>query len=101
MEADFRAEALLAAVALVVAAISVEALAPRQPYTAVAFEEHQSPGEHTLPGEALADQMSDLDSIMVVIACLPCGRRDSVDQSEDPQGRTSAGPLQLLGNQTA
>jgi hypothetical protein len=101
VEAVFTAEVLLAAVALVVAAISVEALAARQPYTAVAFEEHQLPVEHTLPAEALAGQVPDLGSIMVVIACLPCDRRDSVDQSVDPQGRTSAGPLQLLGNQTA
>ena len=70
VEADFTAEVLLAAVALVVAAMSVEALAPRQPYTAVAFEEHPSPGGHTLPEEALADQVPDLDSTMVAIACL-------------------------------
>ena len=101
MEADFTAEVLLAAVALVVAAISVAALAPRQPFTAVVFEEHQSPGVHTLAAEVLADQVSDLASIMVVIAYLPCGRRDSLDQSVGPQGRMSAGPLQLLGNQTA
>ena len=102
MEADFTAGVLLAAVALVVvAAISVEALAPRQPYTAVAFEEHQLPGVHTLLAEALAGPLPDPGSIMVVIACLPCGRRDPLAQSAGPQDRTSAGPLQLLGNQTA
>ena len=101
MEAVFTAEVLLAAVALVVAAISVEALAPRQPYTAVAFEEHQSPVEHTLPAEMLADQVPHLDSIMAVIACLPCDRRDSLAQSGGPPGRISAALLQLLGNQTA
>lgn len=94
------AEVLLAAVAQVVAAISVEALALRQPSTAVVFEEPQSAGVHTLPAEVLAAQVSHLDSIMVVIACLPCGRRDSRAQSVDPQGRMSAGPLQPLGNQT-
>jgi hypothetical protein len=70
VEADFTAEVLLAAVALVVAAISVAALAPRQPFTAVAFEEHQLPGVHTLPAEVLVDQVPDLDSTMVAIACL-------------------------------
>ena len=101
MEADFTAEVLLAAVALVVAAISVEALAPRQPFTAVVFEEPQSAGVHTLPAEVLADQVSHLDSIMVVIACLPCGRREPLAQLAGPQDRTWAGLLQLLGNQTA
>jgi hypothetical protein len=99
-EADFTAEVLLAAVALAVAAMSVEALAPRQPYTAVAFGEHPSPGEHTLPAEALAGQVPDPGSIMVVIACLSCGRRDPLAQSGGPQDRTSAGPMQLFGNQT-
>jgi hypothetical protein len=70
VEAVFTAEVLLAAVALVVAAIPAAALAPRQPYTAVVFEEHQLPGGHTLPVEVLADQVPDLDSIMVAIACL-------------------------------
>jgi hypothetical protein len=70
VKADFTEEVLLAAVALVVPAISVEDLVPRQPSMAVAFEEHQSPGEHTLPAEALAGQVPDLGSIMVVIACL-------------------------------
>ena len=101
VEADFTAEVLLAAVALVVAAIPVEALAPRQPYTAVAFEEHPLPGVHTLPAEALAGPLPDPGSIMVVIACLPCGPRDPLAQSAGPQDRTSAGLLQLLGNQTA
>ena len=101
MEADFTAEVLLAAVALVVAAISVAALAPHQPSTAVGFEEHQSPGVDTLPAEVLVDQVSHLDSIMVVIACLPCGRRDSLAQLGGLPGRISAALLQLLGNQTA
>ena len=70
VEADFTAEVLLAAVALVVAAISAEALAPRQLFTAVAFEEHQLFGVHTSPAEVLADRVPRLDSIMVVIACL-------------------------------
>ena len=98
--ADFMAEVLLAAVALVVAAISAAALALRQPSTAVAFEEHQSAGVHTLPAEVLADQVPHLDSIMVVIACLPCDRRDSLAQSVNPQRPISPDPLQLLGNQT-
>jgi hypothetical protein len=70
VEADFTAEVLLAAVALVVAAISVAALAPRQLSTAVVFEEHQSPGVHTSRVEVVADQVPHLDSIMVAIACL-------------------------------
>ena len=101
VEADFTAEVLLAAVALVVAAISVAALAPRQPFTAVVFEEHQSAGVHTLPAEVLADQVPHLDSIMVVIACLPCDHKDSLAQSGGPPARMSAALLQLLGNQTA
>ena len=100
-EADFTAEVLVAAVPLVVAAMLVEALGPRQRYTAVAFEERPSLGEHTLPAEVLAGQVPDPGSIMVVIACLPCGRRDPLAQSAGRQDRTSAGPLQLLGNQTA
>jgi hypothetical protein len=100
VEADFTAEVLLAAVALVVAAISAVALALRQPSTAVAFEEHQSPGVHTLPAEVLADQVPHLDSIMVVIAYQPCDRRDSVAQSVDLRRPISPDPLQLLGNQT-
>ena len=58
------------------------------------------PGVHTLPAEVLADQVPHLDSIMVVIACLPCDRRDSLAQSVDPRRPISPGPLQLLGNQT-
>jgi hypothetical protein len=88
------AEVLVAAAALVVAAISAAALAPRRPSTVAAFEEHQSPGVHTLPAEVLADQVSHLDRIMVVLACLPCGRRDSLAQSVGPQGRMSADRLQ-------
>jgi hypothetical protein len=87
-------EVLVAAAALVVAAISAAALAPRRPSTVAAFEEHQSPGVHTLPAEVLADQVSHLDRIMVVLACLPCGRRDSLAQSVGPQGRMSADRLQ-------
>jgi len=95
----------VAAATLVVAAVSVAllvaALARRQLSTGEAFEEHQSPGEHTLPAEMLADQVPHLDSIMVVLACLRCGRRDSLAQSGGPPGRISAALLQLLGNQTA
>ena len=69
--ADFTAEVLLAVVALAVAAISAAALAPRQASMVVAFEQHRLSAVHTLPAEALADQVPHLDSIMVVIACLP------------------------------
>jgi hypothetical protein len=55
VEADFMAEVLLAAAALVVAAISVAALAPRQPSTVVAFKQHRLSGVHTLPAEVLED----------------------------------------------
>ena len=101
MEADFTAEVLLAAVALVVAAISAAALAPRQASMVVAFEQHRLSAVHTLPAEALAGQVPDPGSIMVVIACLQCGRREPLAQLAGPQDRTLAGPLQLLGNQTA
>ena len=95
--------AAILAVAAASVALLVAALGPHQLSTAVAFEEHRLSvtAGHTLRAEALAGQVPDLGSIMVAIACLRCGRRDSVDQSVDPQGRTSAGPLQLLGNQTA
>jgi hypothetical protein len=98
------AEAVAAAtlaVAAVSGALLVAALAPRQPSTVVAFEEHQLSGVHTLAAEVLADQVPHLDSIMVVLACLPCDRRDSLAQPLGPQGRMSADPLWLLGNQTA
>lgn len=55
------AEALLAAVTLVVAVVSVAllvaALAPRQLSTGAAFEQHRlsAAAVHTLPEEALAD----------------------------------------------
>jgi hypothetical protein len=93
-------EVLVAAAALVVAAISAAALAPRRPSTVAAFEEHQSPGVHTLPAEVLADQVPHLDFIMAALARLPCGRRDSLVRWVGPQDRMSADPLQLLGNQT-
>jgi hypothetical protein len=89
---------LVAAAAL--GALLAAALAPRQPSTVAAFEQHRLSGAHTLPAEVLVDQASHLDPIMVVLACLPCVRRGSLAQSVDPQGHMSAGPLQLLGNQT-
>jgi hypothetical protein len=82
------------AVAAVSAALLVAALAPRQPSTVAALELHRLSAVHTLPAEVLADQVSHLDSIMVVIACLPCGRRDSPAQSVRPQDRMSTGPRQ-------
>ena len=45
----------------------VAALAPRQASTAAAFEQHRLSAVHTLPAEVSADQVSHLDSIMVVI----------------------------------
>ena len=99
------AEASVAAATLAVAAVSadllVAALAPRQPSTVAAFEQHRLSAVHTLPAEVLADQVSRLDPTMVVLACLPCGRRDSPAQSVRPQDGMSTGPPQLLGNQTA
>ena len=88
-------------VAAVLGALLVGALAPRQLSTGEAFEEHRLSGVRTLPAEASADQVSHLDFIMVVIACLLCGRGDSLVQSVRRQGRMSADQLQLLGNQTA
>jgi len=75
------------AVAAVSAASLVGALALRQPSTVAAFEQHRLSGVHTLPAEVLADQVSHLDPIMVLLACLPCGRRDSRAQSGRPQDR--------------
>jgi hypothetical protein len=89
------------AVAAVSAALLVAALAPRQPSTVAALELHRLSAVHTLPAEVLADQVSHLDSIMVVLGWLPCGRRDSLAQSLRPQDLMSAGPPQLLGNQIA
>jgi hypothetical protein len=95
----------VAAATLAVAAVSadllVAALALRQPSTVAASAEHRLSAVHTLAAEVSADQVSHLNSIMVVIACLPCGRRDSPAQSVRPQDRMSTGPPQLLGNQTA
>jgi hypothetical protein len=71
-------------------ALLAEALAPRQLSTVAAFEQHRLSGVHIIPAEVWADQVSHLDRIMVVIACLPCGRRDSPAQSVGPQGRMSA-----------
>jgi hypothetical protein len=89
------------AVAAVPGALLVGVLAPRLLSTVAAFELHRLSGVHTLPAEVLADQVSHLDSIMVVIACPPCGRRDSPAQWVRPQDRISAGPPRLLGSQTA
>ena len=62
----------VAAATLAVAAVSadllVAALAPRRVSTAAAFEQHRLSKGHTLPVEVSADQVSHLDSIMVVIA---------------------------------
>jgi hypothetical protein len=107
----FQLQQVLAAAEAVVAATSVAAgvsgallvgaLALRQPSTVAAFEQDRLSQVRTLP-EVLVDQASHRDSMMVVVACLPSGRRDSLAQSVDPQQRhMSAGPLQLLGNQTA
>jgi hypothetical protein len=96
---------LVVAVTLAVAAVSVaslvEALAPRQLSTVAAFGRRRLSGARTLAAEASTDQVSHLDSIMVVIARPPCGRRDSPAQSVRPQDRISAGPPRLLGSQTA
>ena len=91
------------AVAAVSGALLVAALARRRLSTGEAFEEHRpsAAAAHTSPAEVLADQVSHLDSIMVVIGWLACGRRDSLAQSLRPQDSMSAGPPQLLGNQTA
>jgi len=98
------AEAVAAAtlaVAAVSAALLEAALAPRQLSRVAAFELHRLSAAHTLQVEVLADRLSHLDSIMVVIACLPCGRRDSPAQSVHRQDRMSTGSPQRLGNQTA
>jgi len=87
-------EAAILAVAAVPGALLAEALAPRQLSTVAAFEQHQLSGGHIIPAEVSADQVSHLDRIMVVLACLPCGRRDSLAQSVGPQGRMSADRLQ-------
>jgi hypothetical protein len=92
------------AVTLAVAALSVallvEALAPRQLSTVAAFGRRRLSGARTLAAEASADQVSHLDSIMVVLGWLPCGHMDSPAQSVGPQARISADPLWLIGNQT-
>jgi len=89
------------AVAAVPGALLAGVLAPRLVSTAAAFEQYRLSGVHTLPAEVLADQVSHLDSITAVLACLLCGRRDSLAQSVGPLGRISVALLQLLGNQTA
>jgi len=89
------------AVAAASGALLVVALAPRQPFMVAAFEQHRLSAGHTLPAEVLADRLSHLDPIMVVIACLLCGRRDSPAQSARLQDRMSTGPPQPLSNQTA
>jgi hypothetical protein len=62
------AEAVSAAAdALAVEVILVAALAQHQLSPAVAFEQHRLSAVHTLPAEALADQVRRLDSIMVVV----------------------------------
>ncbi len=100
-----RGQVLAAAAALAVAAMSaatpVAALARRRLSMETAFEQRPLSGEHTFPAEVSADQVQHLNSIMVVIVCLPCDRMDSVAQSVGPQAHMSEDPLQLLGNQTA
>jgi len=97
--------AFLAAAALAVAAMSaatpVAALARRQLSTVGAFEQRPLSGEHTLPAEVSADQVQHLNSIMVVIACLPCGRVHLLARWVGPQAQMSEDPLRLLGDQTA
>ena len=92
------ASVLVAAATLAVAAVPgallAEDLAPRQLSTVAAFEQHQLSGGHIIPAEVSADQVSHLDRITVVLACPPCGRRDSLAQSVGPQGRMSATRLQ-------
>ena len=87
--------AVTLAVAAVSVALLVEALAPRQLLMA-AFGRRRLSGARTLA----ADQVSHLDSIMVVLEWLPCGQMDSLAQSVGPQARMSADPLRLIGNQT-
>jgi hypothetical protein len=95
--------AVTLAVAAVLVALLVEALARRQPSTVAAFGQHRLSvvAAHTLPAEVLADQVPLLDSIMAVIAWLPCGRRASLVQSVGTQRHMSAVPARLFGNQTA
>jgi hypothetical protein len=82
------------AVVAVSAALLVAALARRQLSTGEAFEERRpsAAAAHTSLAEVLADQVSHLDSIMVVLGWLPCGRKDSLAQSLRLQDRISAGP---------
>ena len=87
-------EAATLAVATVPGALLGEAPAPRQLSIVAAFEQHQLSGGHIIRAEVSADQVSHLDRIMVVLACPPCGRRDSLAQSVGPQGRMSAARLQ-------
>ena len=91
---------LTLAVAAVPVALPVAVPGPRQLSTVAAFERHRPSGVHTL-AEMLADQAPHLDSIMVVIACLPRGHRGSLAQSVDPQGRMSAESLRQIVNQAA
>ncbi len=94
-------QVLAEAVAVAWGALLVAALAQRQPSAVAGFAEHRLSAVHTLPAEARADQVSHRNTIMVVAACLPRGRRDSLAQLVDLQGPISADPLQLFGNQTA
>jgi hypothetical protein len=91
--------AVTLAVAAVSVALLVEALAPRQLLMTV-FGRRRLSGARTLAAQASADQVSHLDSIMVVLGWLPCGQMDSLAQSVGPQARMSADPLRLIGNQT-
>ena len=59
---------VISAVAAVSGALLAAAPALRQFSMVAALEEHRLSGGHTLPVEVSADQVSHLDSIMVVIA---------------------------------
>jgi len=90
--AEAEVAAAISEVAAVSADLLVVALAPRQPSTVAAFQQHRLSAVHTLPAEVLADQMSRLVPTMVVLACRPCDRRDSLAQWVRPQDRMSALP---------
>jgi len=99
-EAVFPARVALAVAAMSVAT-PVAALARRQLSTVGAFEQRPLSGEHTLPAEVSADQVQHTNSIMVVLACLPCGRVHLLARWVGPLAHMSEDPLRLLGNQIA
>lgn len=90
-----KAVVLVAVAISAVAGVSGAVLVPRQPFTVAGFEGHQPfavavladhrlSGALTLAVEVLADQVSHLDSIMVVVVCLRCGQMDSLAQPVGP-----------------